>query len=92
MEKARIRPKVGDRQKKKFGEGNRRRGFRIETVPISNGKSVPIWKGNGSQHKGGPVVLEFGGYQIGLFPQMNYLSGEHTLKETLWVKSEFLQV
>ena len=31
----------------------------------------------------GLVVLEFGGHPIGLFPQMNYLSGEHTLKETL---------
>ena len=36
-----------------------------------------------SQRKRGLIVLEFGGYQIGLFPQMNYLSGEHTLKETL---------
>ena len=38
---------------------------------------------NGGHSATAPVVLEFGGYQIGLFPNMKYLSGEHTLKETV---------
>ena len=41
------------------------------------------WLCKTSQRNQGRVVLEFGGHPIGLFPQMNYLSGEHTLKETL---------